>query len=181
MLLAISGCAEMTGPPQSNPSVRPSTDVAVQRNGNFVSIVGPRRQHSETFLGVPNTNYYALRSLIDTRTGELRHQLYAEDSYMGAKREYDAARDGDGTPLPFAAISTNEITCDNGCSYAEEFAATLPDPLLRSHPQGLTVAFTAKSGPELTIAVPGDLIKQQLAVADDARASFPAAAAPPPR
>jgi hypothetical protein len=182
LLLALTDCAQLVGLPQAATPVAP--DVVTQsneQNGRFVALVGLRRQHAEPFLGVPSTNFYTLRSWLDTRTGERLHQLYVEDSYFGEKRDYEAARDGDGQSLKFVPISNNEITCDNGsCSYAEEFAAALPEELLRAHPQGLTVAFTAKSGPELTLAVPGELIEKQLAAVDTARAALPAAAAAPP-
>ncbi len=121
--------------------------------------------------------------LIDTRNGETVHQLYVEDSYFGAKREWNAASDKAGAVLRFVPISLNEITCDNGCSYAEEFGAELPEALLRANPQGLTVTFSAKSGAKTTITVPGELIAKQLAATDMARATLPkvAAAAPPVR
>jgi len=69
-------------------------------------------------------------------------------------------------------ISKDEISCENGCSYAEEFAATLPEALLRASPQGLTVVFGSKLGLSLTIAVPGDLVARELAAVDAARAGF---------
>jgi len=50
---------------------------------------------------------------------------------------------------------------------------------LRSSPQGLAVVFTSRSGNEKTIAVPPDLIAQQLAAVDGARAARPPTAAAP--
>lgn len=180
LLLALAGCvgvAEERPPPASLSDV---VQRASEQGGKFLAFVGPRRQHAEPFLGVPGTNYWALRSWLDTRTGERAHQLYVEDSYPGAERNWDAARDAQGEALKFVPISNNEITCDNGCSYAEEFAAELPEALLRANPNGLRVTFTAKSGAEKTIAVPGDLIKNQLAAVDAARAALPTASASPP-
>lgn len=181
LLLALAGCGSLDGGPP--PSRQPANEVTrtVEQNGRFIELAGPRRQHDPPFLGVPNTNYDLLRSLIDTRSGETVHQLYVEDSYFGAKREWNAAHDAAGAELHFVPISLNEISCDNGCSYAEEFGADLPEALLRASPQGLTVTFTAKSGARLTVAVPGDLIQKQLAAAAAAHAPVPktAAAAPP--
>ena len=180
LLLALAACGSLERPP-----VAATPDAVAQgpaEGGKFIAFVGPRRQHAEAFLGVPGTNFYLLRSWLDTRSGERLSQLYVEDSYVGAERHYDSARDGDGQALKFVPISANEIACENGaCSYAEEFGATLPDALLRAHAQGLAVTFAAKSGPELTIAVPGDLIQKQLAAVDAGRAALPAttAAAPP--
>jgi len=177
LLLALAGCAGSSSAPP--PSVPPATEVArsVEQDGKFISLVGPRRQHAEPFLGVPSTNFYALRSWLDTRNGEVAHQLYVEDSYFGAKRNWEAARDKAGEKLRFVEISNNEITCNPGCSYAEEFAAALPEAVLRANPQGLVVTFTAKSGADKTLIVPGDLVAKQLAAVDDARAARPTAAA----
>ena len=118
--------------------------------------------------------------MIDTRNGETAHQLFVEDSYFGAERNWEAARDGQGRKLRFITISKNEITCENGCSYAEEFAAALPETLLRASPQGFAVSFTAHSGATKTVTVPGDLVANQLTAVAEARAGLPTAAAAPP-
>jgi len=180
LLLALAGCAGLSSAPP--PSIQSATAVTrlTEPGGRFITFVGPRRPHAEPFLGVPGTNFTALRSSIDTKTGESLHQLYVEDSYFGAERNWEAARDPAGQSLRFIAISKNQITCDNGCSYAEEFAAGLPEALLRARPQGLPITFTARSGARQTIIVPGDLIAKQLAAIDEARASLPTASATPP-
>jgi len=180
--LALAGCGGITNLP---PPVPPSaTEVGSSKgaDGRFIAFVGPRRQHAEPFLGVPGTNFYALRSWLDTRNGERAHQLYVVDSYFGAERNWEAARDKDGNQLRFIPISKHEIICENGCSYAEEFAAELPEALLRASPQGLAVSFTARSGAAQTILEPGDLVQKQLSAVDAARAALPvaAASAPPP-
>lgn len=179
ILLSLAGCGGMSG---SDIAGQPPGEVTITREqgGRFLSIVGPHVPHDQPFLGVPNTNFFALRSLIDTRTGETTHQLYVEDSYFGAKRNWNTAA-ANGQALKFVTISTNEITCDQNCSYAEEFAANVPDAMLRGSPQGVSVRFTAKSGADKVILVPGDLIQKQLAAVDEGRAALPTAnAAPPP-
>jgi hypothetical protein len=181
LLLALVGCGNLSG--ASPPGARSVDEVTrtVEQDGRFIQLVGPRRQHGSPFLGVPGTNFYALRSWIDTRSGAVVHQLYVEDSYFGGKREWNAAHDAAGAELRLVPISLNDISCDNNCSYAEEFGAELPEALLRASPQGLTVRFAAKSGAKLTITVPGELIAKQLAAAGAARTPLPktAAAAPP--
>src|SRR5260370_41406596 len=112
LLLALAGCAgSSSAPPRS---IESATEVtrSVEQDGKFISLVGPRRQHAEPFLGVPSTNFYALRSWLDTRNAEAAHQLYVEDSYFGAKRNWEAARDKAGGKLRFVEISDNEITCN---------------------------------------------------------------------
>ncbi len=181
LLAALAGCASLSGEPPSAATSADTVSRAAEQGGKFLAFIGPRRQHAAPFLGVPGTNFWALRSWLDMRSGERVHQLYVEDSYFGAERNWAAARDAQGQKLKFIPISKNEITCDNGCSYAEEFGADLPEGLLRASPKGLTVIFTAKSGAEMTVAVPGELIAKQLAAVDAARAARPAAAAQMPR
>jgi hypothetical protein len=180
LLAALAGCTGLSGaPPPSAPAPNAVTRSS-ESGGRFITLVGPRRPHAEPFLGVPGTNFTALRSSIDTKTGESVHQLYVEDSYFGAERNWEAARDPAGQALRFIAISKNQITCDNGCSYAEEFAAGLPETLLRANPRGLPISFTARSGARQMIIVSGDLIAKQLAATDEARATLPTVSAAPP-
>ena len=181
LLIALAGCAGLQGAPTpANVPATATVTKSIEQGGKFIALVGPRRPHGEPFLGVPDTNFDALRSWIDTRTGETAHQLYVEDSYFGAERNWEAARIQAGPALRFIPISKNKITCDNGCSYAEEFAATLPEALLRTSQRGLAVSFTAHTGAEQTILVPGELIARQLAAVDAARTTLPAASAAPP-
>ena len=177
MLLALAGCGPMSG---GAATVQPANTVTVSREqgGKFIGLVGPRLQHDEPFLGVPSTNFFALRSWVDARTGEINDQLYVEDSYFGAKRSWNAASANSQT-LRFVPISINEISCEQNCSYAEEFAAAIPDPLLRTSTQGLAVRFTAQSGADKVILVPGELVQKQVAAIDEARATLPTAAAAP--
>src|SRR5438132_11055021 len=174
--ITLFGCGDLAG---ILPTAEPADAVirTQQQSGRFVPLAGPRLQHAEPFLGVDNTNFYLLRSMIDTRTGEIAHQRYVEDSYFGAERGWNAARDATGQPLRFIPIGKNQITCENGCSYAEEFAAVLPEALLRANPQGLTVVFTARSGAAKTISVPAGLVGKQLAALGEMRAALPVAAA----
>ena len=180
--LALAGCAVESTPPPENPN---AVRLTTEKDGRFLVLAGPRLRHADPFLGIAATNFYLLRSFIDTRTGETVHQLYVEDSYPGAERNWSAARLAYGGGLRFVTISKNEITCELNCSYAEEFAASLPEPLLRGSAQGFSIVFTARSGIEKMIVVPGDAIAKQLAAIDQARAGRPTAerapsAAPPP-
>src|SRR5262249_46784508 len=146
-------------PAAQNPSIAQSStavQVTQQQGGKFIVLAGPKRRHAAPYLGVESTNYDLLRSFIDARTGQVPHQLYVQDSYGGAMRNWEAARLATGQSLRFIPINSAEITCDNGCSHAEEFAAALPEPLLRSSPQGFAVVFTSRSRNEKTITVSGD-------------------------
>src|SRR5690348_1889672 len=99
VLLLLAGCATATAPP---PAAAPDAVTrSTEQNGRFIAFVGPRRQHAEPFLGVPATNFYALRSWIDTRNGEVAYQLYVEDSYFGTERNWEAARAAAGQKLKF--------------------------------------------------------------------------------
>jgi hypothetical protein len=179
--LALAACAQLA-PPESAAQPKTAGDaqiVAARQDplSRFIGVIGARAQHAPPFLGVRETNFYCLRSFVDRQTGEIRHQLYVSDSYSGAQRGWNAARDGAGHPLRFVEIGRDEITCDGGCSYAEEFAASLPDNELRASPRGLAVTFAARSGAEKTIFVPGEQIAKQLAAVGAARSSVQPAAA----
>ena len=97
-----------------------------------------------------------------------------------------AARDEAGHPLRFLEISRDQITCDSGCAYLEEFAADIPENELRTNPEGLRVIFSAGSGEEKTLIVSGGQITAQLAVVEARRnppqpaAALAAPAASPP-
>jgi hypothetical protein len=185
----LAGCGGMaSAPPGGTPANgRQATAIAVssEQGGRFIGLTGPQRQHAEPFLGVPGTNFFALRTWIDRRTGETVTQLYVSDSYAGQPRDWYAARDAQGRPLRFVPISKNEISCQQGCSYAEEFAAVIPEAALRNAAGGLTVTFTSRSGGEKTIAVPAELAKAQVTGLDRVRTGLATAAAPttpaPPR
>jgi hypothetical protein len=129
----------------------------------FVGFIGPKAQHAPPFLDTPGTNFYCLRSFLDRRTGETTHQLYVSESYFGAERVWEAARDRTGKALPFVSVSRDEITCEPICSYVEEFAATVPESELRAKPDGLAVTFAAHSGDQKIIRISGARITAQLA------------------
>ncbi|HEY1301245.1 MAG TPA: hypothetical protein VGF07_12160 [Stellaceae bacterium] len=167
---ALGGCAAAPGPAASRSAGSAAPVVAASAASPvFVALVGPRFQHAPPFLGTPDTNYFCLRSFVDRHSGEAVHQLYVADSYAGAKRDWNAAHDPAGNALRFVGISRNEIDCTDGCSYAEEFAADLPERELRASPEGLTVTFTARSGAQKTIFISGRQIAAQLAAADAER------------
>jgi hypothetical protein len=185
---AVLCCAALAGCVGSSPTAvtaqsKSKVPEESKLSARFIGFAGPRVQHDPPFLGVPYTNFYCLRSFLDRQTGATAHQLYVADSYFGAKRDWDGAQDAAGHPLPFTHISTNKITCENGCAYAEEFAATLPKAGLRSADRGLAVTFTARSGNTMTIELSGAQIARQLAAVDAVRvrlAGSSAATASPP-
>ena len=173
--IALTSCAHLA-PEQPTVGVL-VTEAREDSSHRFILFIGLKGQHAPPFLGIPETNFYCLRSFVDRRTGETAHQLYVADSYFGAERGWNAARDSTGAPLPFVAIGLDEINCDGGCSYVEEFAANLPESALRASPAGLAVTFSSRSGAEKTIFVPGDHITAQLAAVDARRTPAQPAAA----
>jgi hypothetical protein len=176
--VALGGCSLI---PNEKLSPQPGADqveMTKEQGGKFLAFVGPKLQHTEAFLGVEDTNYFCLRSWLDTRNGEVLHQVYVEDSYYGSPYRWDGAHDADNKKLRFIAISRNEISCDQGCSYADEFAAALPEDLMRAHrDNGLTVTFTAQTGKTLSVSVPGRFIAEELTAVDATRAALAANAA----
>ena len=171
--MALTSCAQLTPrPPDTGVLV---TEAREDSSHRFILFIGPKAQHAPAFLGIPETNFYCLRSFVDRRSGETAHQLYVTDSYFGAERGWNAARDSAGISLPFVAIGHDEISCDAGCSYVEEFAANLPENMLQASPDGLAVTFLSRSGDEMTIVVPGERVTAQLAAIDATRSLAPAA------
>ena len=177
--LALAACAETAprNPPaptaagvNAAPSAaKPAVDVAAQSSARFIGFIGRKSQHAPPFLDTPGTNYYCLRSFLDRQTGQTAHQLYVAASYDGAERDWDKARDAAGDALAFTHIRTDKITCDDGCSYAEEFAAAIPEPELRTSKDGLAVTFAAHSGQTMTIRLSAAEIAAQLAAVDAQR------------
>ena len=163
----LAACSQLApGPPGAG---RPVVLADEDSSPGFISFIGPKARHAPPFLDTPGTNFYCLRSFLDRRTGEATHQLYVSDSYFGAEREWNAARDSAGKALPFVPISRDEIACDTGCSYVEEFAATLPESELRESSGGLAVTFSARSGDEKRILVARERVAVQLAAVDARR------------
>ncbi len=171
---ALTACAQLApGSGAARPVVLAREDLAP----GYIGFIGPKAQHAPSFLDTPGTNFYCLRSFLDRRTGASTHQLYVSDSYFGAERGWNAARDSAGTQLPFVPVSRDEIACDTSCSYVEEFAATLPERELRASAEGLAITFVAPSGDKKTIFISGGRIAAQLAAVDAKRRSVQPVAA----
>ena len=173
--MALTSCAQLAS--RQPGAGAPPVEVSEDSSQRFIGFIGPKAQHAPRFLDIPETNFYCLRSFVDRRTGETAHQLYVSDSYFGAERDWSAARDSAGSPLQFVKISHDEISCDAGCSYVEEFAAILLESKLRASPGGLAVTFISPSGDEKTIVISGDRIAAQLAAIDAKRGPVEPAAA----
>ena len=63
--LLLAGCVAAPAAPESGDAVT----QAIAEGGKFVGVLGPKVQQGEPFLGVTGTNFHALRSWIDRRTG----------------------------------------------------------------------------------------------------------------
>jgi hypothetical protein len=166
LISALAGCAQ---PPRSESPGQNGAGAREDELPRFIGVVGDKTQHAPPFLSVSGTNYYCLRSFVDRQTGDTLHQLYVSDSYSGNERRWEAAHDSTGHPLRFVEIGRNEITCSGGCSYLEEFAASIPESELRAGPQGLTVIFTSASGAEKRITISSAQIRAQLAAVETRR------------
>lgn len=181
LALALGACSVLQPEEKMAPVAQAEgVELTKQQGGRFIAFVGPKRQHTQEFLGVSDTNYFALRSWYDNKTADAAHQLYIEDSYYGGPYNWDGVHDAEGKTLKFIPISRNQISCDQGCAYADEFAAELPEDYLRAHQSGLAITFTAGDGKTLPVAVPGDLVVEELAAVDTVRAVAAKAAANAP-
>jgi hypothetical protein len=185
---SLAACAPLTAQPTPTAAAPPAAGTAQAAppaesmlSARFIGFLGPRLQHDPPFLGVPYSNFYCLRSFLDRQTGETAHQLYVADSYFGDERDWEAAHDAAGNALPFTHIGTSKLTCDNGCAYEEEFAATLPEAALHASARDFAVTFTAHSGRRMTIDLSSAEIAHQLAAVVSARNGLAPGAAPPPQ
>ena len=170
LALLLNACAYMQPEEKLPPQPQaPGVELTKMQNGRFIAFVGERRQHTAKFLDVDDTNYFALRSWYDNKTGEAAYQLYVADSYFGTPSKWDGVHDADNKALKFIPISRNEISCELGCSYADEFAAELSEDYLRAHQGGLALIFTASGGQNLPVKVPAELVGAQLAAVDTVR------------
>jgi hypothetical protein len=162
----LAACAPTAPPTGAGIGTATGSAVTVREDlsGRYLALIGPPAQHDAPYLDTPQTNFFCLRSFIDQKTGASAHQLYVASSY-DAKRDWDAAHDGAGQKLRFIPISRYKIACNrnDNCSYAEEFAAAIPESELRQNPGGLSVTFTDPAGDAQTIAVSSGQISAQLA------------------
>ena len=182
LALVLGGCAVLNPEEKLQPAQQAEgVELTKQQGGRFIAFVGPKRQHTQEFLGVSDTNFFALRSWYDNKTKETAHQLYIEDSYYGGPYNWNGVHDADGLTLKFIPISRNKITCDQGCSYADEFAAELPEDYLRAHKGGFAATFTAGDGKDLKVQVPGELVVDELIAVDAVRGIAAKAAASAPQ
>ena len=86
--LALTSCTQLA--PQQLAGDVFVTEAREDSSHRFILFIGPKAQHTPPFLGVPETNFYCLRSFVDRRTGETAHQLYVSDSYTGPERGWNA-------------------------------------------------------------------------------------------
>lgn len=181
LALVLGGCAvappEQKLPPQAQ---APGVELTKEQGGRFIAFVGPKERHTPPFLNVDDTNFFCLRSWLDNKTGETAHQLYVEDSYFGGPYLWNGVYDTTDTKLKFIPISRNQITCEQGCSFADEFAAELPENYLRAHRNGFTVTFTSANGKTLAVSVPPAFVAAELDAVDAVKAVAATAAANPP-
>jgi hypothetical protein len=178
--LALGGCTVMQPEEKLAPQPQaPGVELTKEQGGRFIAFVSPKQQHTAPFLGVDDTNFFCLRSWLDNKTGETAHQLYVEDSYYGGPYLWNGVYDTANTKLDLVAISRNQITCEQGCSFADEFAAELPEAYLRDHKDGFGVTFTSSNGKTLAVKVPAEMVTAEINAVDAVKAVAAKAAASP--
>ena len=164
--LALSACTQNRPPPVAGAPGHPAVVVREDVSQRYIEFIGPKILFAKPFLGVPDTNYFALRSWLDRQTGAVTHQLYVSESHVGPRRHWTSARDAEGDPLPVAAIGSHKIACDPACSYSEDVAASLSDALLQKSRGDLAVTFGAEGGRQKTITVPAAVVQVELATVE---------------
>jgi len=86
---------------------------------------------------------------------------------------WSRANTQDAQQLEFVSIRRAVISCGSytGCSYAEDFGATIPDTILKTHLDGFSVKFYAQTGKEMVITLTSQQIRQQLKAIEDFQAT----------
>jgi hypothetical protein len=140
----------------SSTTPRPSSSPPLQ---NYVKLEDSQFESSAKFLGIKERfpgneyNHYFLRSFVNKTNGQVSHQLYVSTFYSGSWVFWFGANSEDTRPLEFIAISRKVVYCGSyvGCSYTEDFGALIPDTALKTHRNGFSVKFYAKTGREMII------------------------------
>lgn len=106
---------------------------------------------------------------IDRTTGALTTVLQFEIAYQAyARRHYETARNAKAEVLAFNQVQKT-ARCRPGadCVYGEQFIVTLPEAHLRAAgPEGYSVKVFARSGPDVLVALPKEMIDSLLARID---------------
>ncbi len=127
---------------------------------------------------------YGLRAML-RRDGSLirDHNLYISTAYapvttgsgiLIAPRDYIQTVAPSGHALPYNGVFRDANPCQGGegCSPTEAFSARVPDELLRSGLDSLTVRLAARGGTDATITIPGEIITAFLSTVDSVSASL---------
>jgi hypothetical protein len=144
-----------------------------------VKVEDSQFESSARFLGIEEhypgyeTNYYFLRSFLNKTSGKVTHQLYVSNFYDGSWVIWTNANGEDAQPLEFSSLSREVLSCASspGCLYTEDFVAVIPDTTLKTHQDGYSVKFYAKTGKEMVITLTPNQIAQQLKAIEDFQAS----------
>jgi hypothetical protein len=152
----------------SSPSLGTSVQVENSQFESFVKFQGIEERYPGSEF-----NSYLLRSWVNKTNNQAKHQLYVSNYYNGSWTVWVNANSQDAQPLEFVSISRDVIFCgaDTGCSYSEQFGATIPDTMLKTHQDGFSVKFYAKTGKEMVITLTSQQIRQQLKAIEAFQAS----------
>ena len=150
-----------------------TTDTAVVRVREF-----PRSSIVTVLTWGTSDPRYGLRAML-RRDGSLirDHNLYISTGYAPVTsgsgilippRAYVQTVAPAGHALRYNGVFRDNHPClgGEGCSPTEAFSARVPDELLRSGLDSLTVRLAARGGTDATITVPGEVIVAFLAAVD---------------
>jgi hypothetical protein len=172
-MVMLLGCQASPGT-TTRQSNRPAPQIPPEPPLPTVKVEDSQFEPAAKFTGIAVTyggmgeNAYFLRSWVHKTTGHVQHQLYVADSYEGSWALWNAANSQTAQSLEFIPISRKVVSCGaySRCSYAEDFAVTIPDAMLREHQDGLAVKFYAKSGREMVLKLTARQIRRQLMAID---------------
>ena len=165
--------AELAAAQPDSQVARDTADTAVVRVRQF-----PQSSTVTVVAWGASDPRYGLRAML-RRDGSLirDYNLYISTGYapvtsgsgiLIAPRNYVQTVAPAGHALRYNGVFRDNNPCQggDGCSPTESFSARVPDELLRSGLDSLTVRLAARGGTDATITVPGELIVAFLTAVD---------------
>ena len=171
--------AELAGAPMDSQAVSDTVDTAVVRVREF-----PQSSTVTVVAWGTRDPRYGLRAML-RRDGSLirDHGLYISTGYAPVTtgsgilippRDYIQTVAPSGHALRYSGVFRDFDPCQGGegCSPTEAFSARVPDELLRSGLDSLTVRLAARGGTDATLTVPREVIGAFLSAVDSVSASL---------
>ena len=102
-----------------------------------------------------------LRTFYNPKTRTANNQLFVIIYYSHDWRIYYSVYSRDNSPYRFIPIA-DDVWCNRGCTYTEQFAIAIPVDDMAQHPGGMDFRVYCKKGDPLIIHLTSEQIRLQL-------------------